>query len=388
MKILYIHRTQGEEPESIHILSIVNALRELGHEVEIFGPSKKDMSTAGSNVKLLSAIKRYFPKFVFEILQILYNLVTLIKLNTCLESYKPDFVYERYALYSFAGVLLCSKKHIPLILEVNTPYAHAWNKYYKLNFPELAKRVEKYILSKADRIITVTETQKAFLTTHYVDESKISVAQNAINIKEFNPDIKPVDIAWSIEQPVVIGFVGTMNRWQGIPALIDVIPDVLTSQPTAVFLLVGDGEFRQQLEEHVRKTGYTDRVRFTGKVAHKNVPNYINAMDITILPDSNTYGSPMKIFEYMAMKKAIIAPDVEPVREIMAHNSTGLIIDRSHAFQLSTAIKDLVTNKSKRDLLSENALEYVVLNHTWTENAKKILAVYDDIKVERTTNAI
>ena len=65
MKILYLHRTQGEEPESIHILSIVTALKKLGHEVEILGPSKKDMASAGTNVRFLSAIKKYFPKIWF-----------------------------------------------------------------------------------------------------------------------------------------------------------------------------------------------------------------------------------------------------------------------------------------------------------------------------------
>ena len=84
----------------------------------------------------------------------------------------------------------------------------------------------------------------------------------------------------------------------------------------------------------------------------------------------------MKIFEYMAAKKSVIAPDVEPVREIIEHNKTGLIIDRSNSDQLSNAIIELLTNKDKRDYLSDNAYVYVNENHTWHVNARNIIDAY------------
>jgi len=375
MKIIYLHRTQGEEPESIHILSIVNALKGLGNEVEIVGPSKKDMSTAGTNVKLLSRIKKYMPGFLFELAQVFYNFVSYKRILSSIDDYNPDFIYERYALYSFAGVMAAKRKKVPLILEVNTPYAHAWSKYYKLHFPALAKRLEKYILNKASHIITVTQVQKEFLADHYTDQDKISVCHNAISKEEFDPTISPIEIDWKIQDPVVVGFVGTMNRWQGIPILSKVIPEILKNLPNAVFLLVGDGEFKYELEQSINATQNEGRVVFTGRVAHKDVPAYVNAMDIAILPDSNTYGSPMKIFEYMAMKKAIIAPDVEPVREIMTHNKTGIIIGRSNQQDMTNAISNLVLNKELRHQLSENGYKYVIQNHTWETNARTIIDV-------------
>ena len=382
MNILYIHRTQGEEPESIHILSIVKSLRNLGHSVEILGPSKAAMDSAGSNVKTLSKVKQFLPKFLFELAQIFYNFIIYKKFKDYIEHYKPDFIYERYALYSFVGVWIANKLSIPIILEVNTPYAHAWDKYYKLYFPAFAKKVEKYILNAADHVITVTEIQKGFLAEHYLNEDDISVAQNAINSDEFNPNIEPIQLNWNINDPIVIGFVGTMNRWQGIPILSDVIPTVIKAIPNAVFLLVGDGEFKATLESEINKLNLQDSVMFPGRVAHIDVPRYVSAMDITILPDSNTHGSPMKIFEYMAAKKAVIAPDVEPVREIIEHNKTGLIIDRSNSDQLSDAIIELLTNMDKRDYLSNNAYDYVTENHTWHVNASKIIDAYKIISKE------
>lgn len=379
MKILYLHRTQGEEPESIHILSIVTALRKLGNTVEILGPSKKDMASAGSNVRLLSAVKKYFPKILFEIIQILYNVLYYIKVKKFIKQYKPDFIYERYALYSCAGVMAAKKLNIPLILEVNTPYAHAWSKYYKLYFPALARYFENKILNAAQHVITVTQVQKDFLVEKYLDADDISVCHNAISVNEFNPGIEPVKIKWDIPGPVVVGFVGTMNRWQGIPVLSKVIPAVIEKAPNAVFLMVGDGEYRQQLENDVQKANCSKHVYFTGRVAHREIPGYINAMDITILPDSNDYGSPMKVFEYMAMQKSVIAPDVQPVQEIIENNVTGVIIQRGNEKDLTDAIIDMVTNHDRRARMAENALAYVVKSHTWEVNAARILEIYGSL---------
>lgn len=375
MKIIYLHRTQGEEPESIHILSIANALRDLGNEVKIVGPSKKDMSSAGTNVKFLSRTKKLMPGFLFELAQILYNIISYKRISSELDDHNPDFIYERYALYSFAGVIAAKRKRIPLILEVNTPYAHAWSKYYKIYFPWLARRIEKLILNEARHIITVTEVQKEFLGTQYTDAGKITVSQNAISQNEFNPDVPPILIDWKVEEPIVVGFVGTMNRWQGVPMLSQVILKILSTFPNVVFLLVGDGEFRRRLQDELNILEFDQRVVFTGKVAHKDVPSYVSAMDITILPDSNTYGSPMKIFEYMASRKAVIAPDVPPVREIMTHEETGLIIRRGNADDLIEAIERLVSDEEIRNLLSENGYNYVINNHTWEANAKTIIDI-------------
>ena len=130
MRILYHHRTQGEEPESIHIESIVAALRALGHEVRIVGPvdiEHREPAAAASAAPrkpgLLARIKAAVPRSVFELLQIAYNAVAAWRLDRAVREYRPDFIYERYALYAFAGGMVARRHGIPLILECNTPYA-------------------------------------------------------------------------------------------------------------------------------------------------------------------------------------------------------------------------------------------------------------------------
>lgn len=382
MKILYHHRTQGEEPESIHITSIVSALRTLGHEVVIVGPSKKELGSVGTNVKYLSLIKYHSPKFIFELLQIGYNIISYRKLRQAIKEFGPDFIYERYALYDFSGVWAAKKFTTPLILEVNTPYAYAWSKYYRVYFPNLARRIEQRILNAASRVITVTGVQKKFLgECHHVDLGRISVSHNAINPSNFSPPSKSNQEANNelINTPITVGFVGTMNRWQGIPVFKDVIPRVLTERNNVIFLMVGDGEYRNDLEKIIESKGLTDRVTFTGRVEHARIPELVQKMDITLLPDSNKYGSPMKIFEYMAMGKAMVVPRVGPVEEVVEKDVTGLIIDPGNVDSMVSATLKLVDSEQLRLELGGKAREYVISNHTWIQNAKTIIDIYQNI---------
>jgi glycosyltransferase involved in cell wall biosynthesis len=215
-----------------------------------------------------------------------------------------------------------------------------------------------------------------------LDEDRISVCHNAIDPAEFNCDKTPTfsDADWD-ENCIVVGFVGTMNRWQGIPVFKTVIPEVIRCNPRAHFLMVGDGEYRQELQDHLIQSGCDDRVEFTGRRPHSDIPGYIARMDITVLPDSNSYGSPMKIFEYMAMGKAIVAPGVVPVQEIMEDGVTGFVITPGDADAMVRRILQLAGNETLRKNLGSAAREYVLGSHTWEANAKVIIHLAEKLGV-------
>ncbi len=386
MRVLYHHRTQGEEPESIHIGSVVNALRALGHEVRIVGPidierpeaSHVDTTAGKKPAHGLVRIKRAVPKAVFELLQIAYNLVAWRRLDRAVAEFAPDFIYERYALYSFAGGMVARRRGVPLILEVNTPYAQAWAKYYGLNLERLARWLETRTLRAADHVITVTHEQSTLLQRLGVEAGRITVSHNAIDPQWFDQQRQqdPMLRGRLGLKGLVIGFVGTMNRWQGIPRFAEVIASVLSRCPGASFLFVGDGEFRQALEDFCRERGYLDRVVFAGRQPHAKVPVFVAAMDIAVLLDSNTYGSPMKIFEYWGMGKPVVAPSVPPVLEVLRDGETGLLIEPGNAAQLADRIVELANDPVLRERLGSAGRAYVQAHHTWRNNAEEIVAAY------------
>ena len=379
MRILYHHRTQGEEPESIHILAIVNTLRGLGHEVEIVGPtSARALAGRQGRRSLLGRIKAWAPRWVFELLQLGYNAVVFAKLWRAVNRIRPDFIYERYALYNVAGVMLARWRRIPLILEVNTPYAQAWAHYFGLYLKRLARWIERRTLLAANHIITVTHVEKRMLAEQGIPPDRITVCHNAISPAEFDPSRFSADAVRRQLQlrDVVVGFVGTMNRWQGIDRFPGVIRTVCAARDDISFLFVGDGEFRPQLEEFCRNEGFSDRVVFTGRKPHDEVSGLVAAMDITVLLNSNAYGSPMKVFEYLAMGKAVIAPSVEPVLEVLRDGETGLLIAPGDASAMAERILRLAGDPELRLRLGRAGRAYVVDEHTWARNAATIIDVY------------
>lgn len=386
MRILYHHRTQGEEPESIHIAAIVDALVALGHDVRIVGPvAIQYRARQSSRPSMLSRIKNSAPRLLFELMQLAYNLIVDRRLAKAIREFKPDVIYERYALFNFAGVRCARKLGIPIILEVNTPYAQAWAKYYGLYLKRLARWLEKRTLVAASHIITVTEAQRKILMCEGIASHNISVCHNAIDPDWFSPDRhRAPDLAANLGlTSTVVGFVGTMNRWQGITELPEVLRSVFVRCAEVNFLFVGDGEFRQSIEEFCRVEGYSERVVFTRRKHHADVPPLVALMDITILLNSNAYGSPMKIFEYMGMEKAIIAPRVGPVTEVIRDGETGLLIEPGNASQMADQIVRLVDDPALRHRLGRAGRNYVITHHTWHQNALKIEEIYGCILSSR-----
>jgi glycosyltransferase involved in cell wall biosynthesis len=387
MKILYHHRTQGEEPESIHIAAIVGALRELGHEVRVVGPVDIEHPHADAPAGpprgpgLIARVKRSAPRWAVELLQVAYNAVAWRRLARALDEFRPDFIYERYALFGFAGPMLARRRGVPLVLEVNTPYAQAWAKYYGLYLQGLARWLERRTLRAAAQVVTVTHVQSKLLQDIGVRAERITVSHNAIDPAWF-------DRASSADpglrdrlglKGVVVGFVGTMNRWQGIPKFDAVIGSVLERHPDASFLFVGDGEFRQPLEDACRARGVLERVVFAGRQPHAKIPSYVAAMDIAVLLDSNTYGSPMKIFEYWGLGKPVVAPAVPPVLEVMRDGETGLLIEPGNASQLADRVVQLAGDPALRERLGAAGRAHVRMHHTWRNNAEQVVEAHGRI---------
>jgi len=382
MRILYHHRTQGEEPESVHILSIVASLRHENCDVTIEGPVRLEQPRSSGGRSRLGALKARLPRPLLELAQIGFNVPSFLLLCRALLGRRYDLVYERYALYNVAGLLAARLFRRPFFLEVNTPYAQAWAKYYGIRFPRLARAVERWTLRRADHVFTVTEVQRGLLEAEGVRAERISVCHNAIDPGEFSADRfgeDPLRAELGL-RAVVAGFVGTMNRWQGMRGFADVVRDVAAARDDVSFLFVGDGEARAELEALLRAQGLGDRAVFVGRKAHHEVPRYLALMDVGVLLDSNHYGSPMKIFEYWAMAKAVIAPRVPPVLEILTDGASGLLIEPGDARAMAVAIVRLAQDASLRQRLGRAGRNVVVERYTWRANARAVLRAFERLR--------
>ena len=146
-------------------------------------------------------------------------------------------------------------------------------------------------------------------------------------------------------------------------------------------LIVGDGPAKPDLKHLASRLGVADRVRFVGPIDHSAIPAYVAAFDIALQPSAVAYASPLKLTEYMAMGKAIIAPDQPNIRELITDMETGLLIKNGDAKGLAEAIALLVTNEELRlDLGRRAAQEVCERGLTWEANAERVEAVAEQLR--------
>jgi glycosyltransferase involved in cell wall biosynthesis len=199
-----------------------------------------------------------------------------------------------------------------------------------------------------------------------VPAARIEITQNGIVPAAFPP--APARRAG----PLVLGFVGFVRDWHGLDTIIAAL-----ARPGAAglhLLVVGEGPARAALEQQAAELGIADRVRFTGLAAHDAVPDLVAGFDIALQPRVVAYASPLKIFEYMAAGRAIVAPDQPNIREILEHERTALLFDPAEPDGAWQAIARLAADADLRDRLGHAArAEITRRDYTWQGNAERIV---------------
>src|SRR5579863_6684557 len=152
MRILYSHRVQSRDGQGVHIDELVAALREIGHQVLVVGPPAYENAKFGGENSRLANIRAYFPPFIYELLEILYNIPMLFRLKRALKEFEPDFIYERYNLYYFGALLIKKIYGIPMHLEINSLLAEERRIHGRLVFRRLARRLEEHNWRAADHV--------------------------------------------------------------------------------------------------------------------------------------------------------------------------------------------------------------------------------------------
>jgi glycosyltransferase involved in cell wall biosynthesis len=140
--------------------------------------------------------------------------------------------------------------------------------------------------------------------------------------------------------------------------------------------VVGDGPARESLLEHARARGVADRLTIAGIVGRDDVARYIAAFDIAVLPGLTPYSSPLKLFEYLQLGRAIVAPDTENIREILTDGEDALLFDTAGDGALETALARLCNDPALRVRLGESAHQTITTKSlTWDRNAERVAAI-------------
>lgn len=388
MKILYHHRIASKDGQFVHIEELTHALKKRGHDIIMVGPAVVDKDAFGGEGGMIAWLKKRMPGFVYELLEFAYAGVAYFKLRRAVREHRPDCLYERYNLYMPAGVWIKRKYKLPMLLEINAPIFEERSKYHGIALPGLARWSECYTWRGADKALPVTQVLARRVLAGGVPQERIEVIQNGIDYGKFGqvPETDAAKWKLGLAGRVVLGFTGFMREWHGLERVVDLIAKDMSG--ARHLLLVGDGPARAGIEKRARELGVSARVTVTGVVQRDRVAAYVAAFDLALQPDVVDYASPLKLFEYLALARPVVAPDKPNIREVLTHEKNALLFNADDPQAFTAAIERLASDAPLRARLAQAARATIEQGgYTWDHNAQRVEALFRQLGVREESAA-
>ena len=380
LKLLYHHRTRAVGAEGKHIRGIVEGFEQRGWKVTVLSPPGVGLATsaaAGPTARpsrIWDLITDRIPDITFEALEILYNFNLLWNLRGELNRSRPLAIYERYAVFTWATTWMARYRKLPIVLEIN--YTTTVGRARPLQARRLAVWIERWVFRNATHLVTITEDFKQrIISQHDIAPERIDVLPNAVDRSLVLNDVGQAEPRTRF----TFGMVGAFLPWHGLEFAVKTLAAFLKDK-NCKLLLVGDGPERTRLEQWIDELQLHGFVELTGFVPATRVPHYLNHIDVALIPDSAEHASPIKLFEYMAAGKAVIAPARASIQQIITHEFDGLIFETLNPRAFLAAVERIYRDAELRKRLGSNARQTVLSKHLWEHRVQEIEGWFLDSK--------
>lgn len=381
MKLLYLSGSLAVSTSSessttgarAHILGVMHGFESHGWTVQSFIFGNSFMKLRRAQVAQQSLHKSTVSKILADILRILFNFT-----NGYLIYFRHrdvDLVYERSGGFQSLGARF-KKNGIPWILETNCIHFLEANRDRNvLFFLSLCRRSELKAYRNCDLLVCVTEKLKEMLVkTFQIDPGKILVVPNGVDGERFNPEYsKPIRLS----KDLTIGFVGLLMEWCGL----DLLMEALLRLPAATrpkVVVVGDGAAEEHFRKNAYQMGLSNFFTFMGKRPWEEIPNLIAGFDLCYSGQIRTksgemYLSPLKLYEYLAMGKPVIASRFQDAKSLIVEAENGFLFEPENSESLAKAIRRAILILETRGFDSEKIREPILLQHSWQARVKLII---------------
>ncbi|HWO57521.1 MAG TPA: glycosyltransferase family 4 protein [bacterium] len=408
MRILYLCADPGvpywgTKGASIHVRAFARALVAAGQEVTVvIARAGKPHGTLPEGVRVVeipAESEQFFaPRpdsaadeatLLYEARQFSQNRAAQDVMNDLLAHERYDIICERYSLFSVAGRESARWHDLPFVLEVNAPLAREAKEHRQLILEPLALAIERYLYASADQVVTVS----AALATHVsriAPAASVSVIPNGVDVDAFESVASASD--WRESRGLTrngdfcIGFIGSLKPWHGLDILMDAFAQLEPSRSRYRLLLIGDGPLRPALEREVQERNLAAQVVMTGAIPHEEIPSATQACDVLVAPYpsmENFYFSPLKVYEYMAAGRPIVASRIGQIASILTHEENALLSEPGKALPLARAIERLRGDSDLAGRLAQRARHDAFTSHSWRRRMVDWIAMFNQLSETR-----
>jgi glycosyltransferase involved in cell wall biosynthesis len=380
MKITYLHYLYGQDTALHHVRQFAEGARQLGHEVNVHAMNLAPPAAGGNGggppgikQKLRGALKRRFGRWLHDPKELWWNFEYIRRESAILRAERPDVLLVRSQGLGISCVRVAQKLGLPLVLEVNAPADETatYLSHQYRHFSRLRQWAGRYKLRRADALFVVSGALKQYyVDRHRLPPDKIFVVPNGADTGAFRPDTPPDPEFPRDERRPLIGYVGSFQPWHDLGRLGRIIEEVGQARPAARFLMVGAGEGVEKLRAETSLG--PERLAFTGRVEHGRVPGLTASLDIGMLAEAAYYQCPLKVVEWMAAGKAIVAPGYPPLHELIEDGREGLLFPPGDFAAMREALLCLVDDAELRRRLGAAAAARAHSSLSWRDNAQRV----------------
>jgi glycosyltransferase involved in cell wall biosynthesis len=301
---------------------------------------------------------------------------------------QADWVYERYGALQLFGYFF-QRRGTPWILETNNPFFHESTSDRKsVALPFLVRWAEKFAYQKCDILVVVSEDLKRIISTQLgIPAGKIIVLPNAADTETFNPDTVTPRRLFGPEI-FVIGFQGNMYKWAGVEHLVRTVAALRADGRNVAAVLLGDGQERQNLEALARELKIADYIKFPGRVPREQVPEYIAGYDLCYsgqinLSTNSMYHSPLKLYDYMAMGKPVLASRFPDAAKLTQDGAWGYLYTPESLDDLITTARRAYDERASLPEKGVAARASILANHSWSGRMRDFIALAESILAQQ-----
>lgn len=302
----------GRGGDAVQVKALAEALAVLGHEVRLVGPHRLEPYQFETRSGKLRSLLRSLPWWAKDFLELGLNLRALELTRHALRREKFVLAFHRAGIYDFIGIQIA--KSCPLIAYLDAPFpaerAFRGEGYFK----RLHTWAMRSLGQSARLIVTVSEASKEYYVGLGLPAEKILVMPNGISEKWYHWALQLARERPPLVQgpPWTIGFVGSLSPWHRVDLLLEAMS--ILKEDRYRLLIVGHGAAYPKLRVLAKKLRLEEKVSWLGAIPHDQVVNKIAQFDIAVLPGTLSTGAPIKLFEYAALARPTIAPNLPNLR--------------------------------------------------------------------------